>query len=283
MPFTMVLMLRCAAQPRLEARTGPMQVPPRACCEDGRIGSDGKMKSTALQPRNAASTPATMADAIEVAGVTFLADCAGALYWPDECALVVADLHLEKGSAFATRGMLLPPYDTAETLQRLAAVIARFDPRLVVALGDNFHDGGGSSRLSLRDRATLEALQRGRDWMWIAGNHDPDPAAGLGGLFAGFIALGPIIFRHEPTAGPCDGEIAGHLHPCARISLRGRAIARRCFATDGRRLVMPAFGAYAGGLDIRDRAFRRVFGSAAFDAHRIGARRTYAFPAGACL
>ena len=121
---------------------------------------------------------------IAVAGVALVADPAGALYWPDEGLLVVADLHLEKGSAFATRGVLLPPYDTATTLARLARLIERYAPRLVIALGDSFHDGSGPSRMSGRDRAALTALQRGRDWVWIAGNHDPDLPADIGGRFA---------------------------------------------------------------------------------------------------
>lgn len=259
----------------------------RPCCEYGRIGSDGAMDASALRPAfetsNVGRRTVANAGGLGVAGAEFLADCAGVLYWPDERTLIVADLHLEKGSAFAARGMLLPPYDTTETLHRLAAVIAHYGPRRVVALGDNFHDGGGSTRLAPHDRAALDSLQRGRDWVWITGNHDPDPAAGIGGVFAGVVTLGPIAFRHEPTAGPCDSEIAGHLHPCARVSLRGRAITRRCFVTDGRRMVMPAFGAYAGGLDIRDRAFRGVFDGTKFDAHLLGARRTYAFAAAACL
>ena len=220
---------------------------------------------------------------LTVAGTSLLADCAGAIWWPHERALIVADLHLEKSSAFAARGMLLPPYDTGETLHRLGRVIARYDPRLIIALGDNFHDGGGPARLATPDRATLAHLQRGRDWVWIAGNHDPDPAVGIGGVFAGMVALGPLAFRHAPTHGPAQGEIAGHLHPCARISRRGRAVVRRCFASDGRRMVMPAFGAYAGGLNIRDRAFAKVFGTRSFDAHLLGARRIYSFAAAICL
>jgi DNA ligase-associated metallophosphoesterase len=177
---------------------------------------------------------------IIVAGAILVADCAGALYWPDESLLVIADLHLEKGSAFAARGVLLPPYDTAATLARLAMLIERYAPRLVIALGDSFHDGGGPARMSDISRAGLKALQRGRDWLWIAGNHDPDPADNIGGRFAEILALGPLTFRHEPSPHPCDGEIAGHLHPQARIARRGRAVSRRCFASDGKRLVMPA-------------------------------------------
>ena len=187
------------------------------------------------------------ASEIAVAGEALVADVAAALYWPAERLLVVADLHLEKGSAFAARGMLLPPYDTAATFERLAHLMSRYAPRTVVALGDNFHDGGGPGRLVPADRAALFALQRGRNWIWIAGNHDPDPGERIGGVFARSLALGALVFRHEPLAEQSPGEIAGHLHPCARIHRRGRVVTRRCFASDGRRVVMPAFGAYTGG------------------------------------
>jgi DNA ligase-associated metallophosphoesterase len=220
---------------------------------------------------------------ITVNGAALVADCAGILYWPTERVLIVADLHLEKGSAFAGRGMLLPPYDTAETLARLSDPLRRYAPRLVVCLGDNFHDDGGAARLLAADRTALAGLQSGRDWIWIAGNHDPAPADGIGGAFAGVVALGSLVFRHEPAAGPADGEIAGHLHPSARVSRRGRSVVRPCFATDGRRLVMPAFGAYTGGLDIRHRAFAGLFCGSDFSVHLIGRRRVYGFPASRCL
>ena len=158
---------------------------------------------------------------IAIAGATLLADPAGALYWAEERLLAIADLHLEKGSAFAKRGVLLPPYDTIATLARLAKLIERYRPALVVALGDSFHDG--------------------------------------------------------------DGEIAGHLHPMARVARRGRGVARRCFAADSKRLVMPAFGAYAGGLNIRDRAIVGLFGALSFTAHLLGDGRLYAIPAARCL
>jgi DNA ligase-associated metallophosphoesterase len=218
-----------------------------------------------------------------VAGIALVADCAGALYWPDEALLVVADLHLEKGSSFATRGVLLPPYDTAATLMRLAALIARYAPRVVIALGDSFHDGGGPQRVSSDDRAMLAALQRGRDWIWIAGNHDPEPVAGLGGTSAALLAIGALCFRHLPQPGAADGEIAGHLHPVARVNGRGRTVSRRCFAADGKRIVMPAFGAYAGGLNVRDAAFADLFGTLAFSAHMLGEGRLYAIAARRCL
>ena len=220
---------------------------------------------------------------LDVVDVTLVADLSGALFWEEQSLLVVSDLHLEKGSSFAARGVLLPPYDTVATLSRLAAVIARHDPRMVIALGDSFHDGGGPLRMGAADRAVLTRLQRGRDWVWIAGNHDPDPADGIGGRFAATLAFAPLTFRHEPAAEPCEGEVAGHLHPVARVAQRGRAVSRRCFAADGRRLVMPAFGAYAGGLNVRDRAIMVLFGARGFTAHMLGERRLYAIAAERCL
>jgi uncharacterized protein len=228
-------------------------------------------------------SPGRADNTLTLAGVTLLADTSGALYWPEEKMLIVADLHLEKGSAFAARGVLLPPYDTASTLARLARLVERYAPQIVMALGDSFHDGGGPARMADTDRASLKALQRGRDWLWIAGNHDPEPADGVGGRFADVLAVGPLTFRHEPSSGSCHGEIAGHLHPLARVARRGRAVSRRCFASDRKRMVMPAFGAYAGGLNVRDRAIFGLFGTLAFTAHMLGGRGLYAIPAARCL
>ena len=217
---------------------------------------------------------------VTIAGVTLVADLFGALYWEDERLLVVSDLHLEKGSSFAMRGVLLPPYDTVATLGRLGAVITRFNPATVIALGDSFHDRDAHGRLSPANRDILTALQARRDWIWISGNHDPDLPSDLGGSVAAEVAVGAVAFRHEPT-GAC-GEIAGHLHPKARVSRRGRSIERRCFAGDGTRVVMPAFGAYTGGLNIRDAAFARLFGGAAFTAHVLGDNRLHAIAASRC-
>jgi metallophosphoesterase superfamily enzyme len=125
-------------------------------------------------------------------------------------------------------------------------------------------------------------MQKGRQWIWIAGNHDPDPAVGIGGVFCDHFAVGPIVFRHEPGGEGC-GEIAGHLHPVARVGSRGRAVRARCFASDGTRLVMPAFGAYTGGLNVRDRAFANVFPTLSFTAHLIGRKRIYAVAGERCL
>ncbi len=218
---------------------------------------------------------------IVVSDTSLHADPMGALYWPEHALLAVADLHLEKGSSFAQRGQLLPPYDTAATLARLARLIAHYAPRLVIALGDSFHDGGGPARLAPDDRESLRALQRGRDWIWLSGNHDPEPAANIGGEFHTSFALGGLSFRHIPTG--TAAEIGGHLHPIARLAHRGRAVGRRCFAADDTRLVMPAFGAYAGGLNIRDAAFADLFGTLNFTAYMLGEDRLYAFAAKRCL
>jgi DNA ligase-associated metallophosphoesterase len=219
----------------------------------------------------ARSAPALIA----VNGVLLEAFAEGALWWADERLLVVADLHFEKGSSFARRGMMLPPYDTAETLSRLALLVARLDPARVIALGDSFHDDGGAARLSPRDEAALAALQARREWVWIAGNHDPARHM-LAGVHAETVAIGRVLFRHEPTACAPPGEIAGHLHPAAVVAGKGKWVRRRCFAGDGHRLVLPAFGAYAGGLNVLDRAFAGLFARPTFRAYALGEDRVYA-------
>lgn len=217
---------------------------------------------------------------LNVAGIDLVADLSGALFWEEQSLLVVSDLHLEKGSSFARRGVLLPPYDTVATLGRLGAVIARHDPRTVIALGDSFHDRTAHDRLSARDRDAILGLQARRDWIWISGNHDPALPSNIGGVVAHEVAIGPIAFRHEPTGA--SGEIAGHLHPKARVATRGRSMERRCFACDGERVVMPAFGAYTGGLSIRDAAFSKIFQALGFMAHVLGDHRLHAIAASRC-
>lgn len=207
---------------------------------------------------------------LSVASVSLVPLVEGALWWPEERTLVVADLHLEKGSSFARRGQMLPPYDTIATLKRLAAVMARLAPARVIALGDSFHDRNGGDRLNEADRAALRAMTASAEWIWIAGNHDPDPPRDLGGWATSELSIGPLTFRHEPRPGAQPGEIAGHLHPSARLVGRGRSIRRRCFAADGRRLVLPAFGALAGGLNVLDAAFRPLFDGRAFHAWMLG-------------
>jgi DNA ligase-associated metallophosphoesterase len=218
---------------------------------------------------------------VTVASASLVADPEGALYWPEQSLLAVSDLHLEKGSSFAERGILVPPYDTAATLARLVRLIARYAPRAVVALGDSFHDGGGPARLGVEDRDNISAMQRGRDWIWITGNHDPEPADSIGGAFHETLTVGALTFRHLPTGSA--GEICGHLHPAARIAQRGRSVRRRCFAADRTRIVMPAFGEFTGGLNIRDAAFADLFGTLSFSAHMLGPDRLYVFAAKRCL
>jgi len=202
-------------------------------------------------------------------------DHSGALWLPEERMLVVADLHLEKGSAYAARGVFLPPYDTAATLAGLAAAVMRRRPARIVALGDSFHDRTGAERLDPSARAALAELQRGRDWLWITGNHDPAIGGGLSGERADALLLAGVTLRHEPSPRPSGPEIAGHLHPAAKVRLRGRAIRRRAFALSAERCILPALGAYAGGLNLRDEAFRPLF-RAGLVAHVLGDSRLFA-------
>ena len=213
-----------------------------------------------------------------VNGETLLLDCAGAAWWDDERTLILADIHFEKGSSLAQRGALLPPYDTRTTLKRIAALLDHYRPELVIALGDSFHDPEAAERLDGEERAMLAAQVGSTDWIWIEGNHDPQPPLWLGGTVTRELAMGGLVFRHEPSSEKQPGEIAGHLHPCATVTRHGRSLRRRCFAADLQRMVMPAFGAYAGGLDVHDEAVSSLF-AGAFAAYMLGGRRVYAVAA----
>jgi DNA ligase-associated metallophosphoesterase len=217
-----------------------------------------------------------MAEAVvDVAGIAVTLDPAGALWLAPSRTLIVADLHFEKSSSFARRFMLLPPYDTGATLALLGALIARRDPRRIICLGDSFHDAGGFDRLSNGDRSTLAGLQRGREWIWITGNHDRELPAQIGGNILAEVLFDGLTLRHEPAAGAAPGEIAGHLHPAARLRGRGRAMRCRAFATDGMRMVLPAFGVLAGGLNVLDRAFAPLFGAGTLRPVLIGGDRLF--------
>ncbi|MGQ3672353.1 ligase-associated DNA damage response endonuclease PdeM [Xanthobacter sp. TB0136] len=213
---------------------------------------------------------------LALAGTSVLLDPSGALFWADERVLVVADMHLEKGSAFARRGQMLPPYDSLDTLARLGALIRTHAPRLVITLGDSLHDRWAHERLSAPALDMLATLQRACTFIWIAGNHDPVPHD-LGGEGVEMFQLGPFTFRHEPSPEAVSGEICGHLHPAARVSIRGRSMRRRCFITDGQRMVMPAFGAFTGGLDVQHPAIAGLF-PGEHDVHLLGEGRTYRLP-----
>ncbi len=210
-----------------------------------------------------------------VNNVELVTDCQGVAYWPAEEALLVADLHLEKGSSFARRGQLIPPYDTITTLRRLAGSIDKWQPRKVIALGDSFHDSAASARLTPDARAMLIALMKGREWTWIKGNHDPDPPVDLGGEVMHELRHGNLVLRHEPKAGPAAGEIAGHLHPKARLVRRGRHVRRSCFAASRSRMILPSFGAYTGGLSVFHRAFDGLFEERRFHALMRGDNQVY--------
>lgn len=212
---------------------------------------------------------------LSLCGKAFVADMAGALYWPAERTLIVADLHLEKGSAFARRGSMLPPYDTEDTLQRLAECIDRYAPGRVIALGDSLHDTQAAMRLAPGNAKILRILQEDREWIWITGNHDPVIAADLGGERTERLELGGVIFVHEPRTGHVTHEIAGHLHPAARVSLYGHTIRRPCFVGNGRRLMLPAFGTYAGGLNVLDAAFTPIFGNDGMSVWMLGQEGLY--------
>ncbi|MBN9587690.1 MAG: phosphoesterase [Alphaproteobacteria bacterium 64-11] len=210
---------------------------------------------------------------VDVNGETLLLDPCGAAFLPAHRTLVFADLHFEKGSAYARGRQFLPPYDTAATLLRVSRAAARHQPTRIIALGDSFHDGGAADRMGDGERALLAAI--GAEWIWIAGNHDPAPPAWLGGTIAQEYRLGGLIFRHEPQLMFQPGEVAGHLHPCATVTKWGRGVRRRCFVSDGLRLVMPSFGAYTGGLDVGDPAIGSLF-AGPFHAYMLGRARVYA-------
>ncbi len=207
--------------------------------------------------------------------------CSGALWLPAERALVVADLHLEKGSAYAARGQLLPPYDTVDTLARLEAEVIALHPRTVILLGDSFHDARALSRIAPEHSLRLAALALGRTLVWAEGNHDiallADAAARLPGEVADEVRLASLVLRHDPQPGRRPGEVAGHLHPCIRLARGGAGLRRRAFVTDGERLLLPAFGAYAGGLNARDPAITALFAGPPLCA-ALGDRKVHPMP-----
>lgn len=212
---------------------------------------------------------------IVVNGTKLALDPSGAVWCPDARTLVVADLHFEKGSSYARGGQFLPPYDTRATLRRLQVLVKRYAPARVIALGDSFHDGAAADRLDEEEIAVVSALTRAVDWVWVEGNHDPHPPAWLGGTVTGELAVGGLTFRHIPNPEPCAGEVAGHVHPVVRVHRGGMAMRRRCFVSDGLRLLMPAFGAYTGGFDVREEAVVSLF-AREMAVFAMGKERVYA-------
>lgn len=213
---------------------------------------------------------------IYLAGHKLLLDPAGAVVWPEERLLAVADLHLEKGSAAARRGQLVPPWDTAATLDRLERLLRLWRPLVVVALGDTFHDGHGPGRMAAADATRLRAMAEGARFVWVGGNHDPAPTHGLPGEAAAEWGRHGLVFRHEARSG-AEGELCGHFHPKAGVATRAGRVTRPCFVADGRRVMLPALGAYTGGLDVSHPAITRLFprGGRAF---LLGRERLFSFP-----
>ena len=201
-------------------------------------------------------------------GEEFALTSGNALYWPRERALLVADLHLEKASFYARHGQMLPPYDSRETLERVALAIRETDARRVYTLGDNFHDSHGSTRLEDHAAGMLAALTRATDWVWITGNHDPAMEARSGGTIADELEIAGLVLRHRATAGETRPELSGHYHPRLQITVRERHIRRPCAvvaegAGTGGRMILPAFGALTGGMDAADPAIRDAMQPAA--------------------
>lgn len=212
---------------------------------------------------------------LELAGATLVLDASGAAFLEAERTLIVADLHLETGSAYARRGTLLPPYDTMATLHRLDAVVRAFRPAMIVSLGDGFHDRHGAASLSPAAFDALRGILAGTRWVWVTGNHDPAPPTTLGGAVMAAIDLAGLHLRHIP--GRHGPEIAGHMHPKARVAGRRLRVSRPCFASDGTRLVLPAFGCLTGGLNALDPAMAGLFPDA-FDAWLVGERKVHRVP-----
>lgn len=213
---------------------------------------------------------------IQLAGQHLLLDPAGAVWWPERQVLAVADLHLEKGSACAVRGHLVPPWDTRATLDRLSLVLRRYAPRVVLALGDSFHDQHGAGRLQAADADRITAMAKAHEFVWLLGNHDPTPPEGLPGSVAHQWSSDGLVFQHQADG---QNEVSGHYHPKASVETRGGRITRPCFVAAPHRLMLPAFGAYTGGLDVRHPAIAGLFprGGRAF---LLGRERLYTFALG---
>lgn len=200
---------------------------------------------------------------LSFAGHEFFASPDGALYWPAEQALLVADLHLEKASWFAAGGQFLPPYDSLATLQALSQDIERTGVHRLYCLGDSFHDRFGCDRLPASARELLASMTSQLDWVWIVGNHDVGFVDHIGGRIEEECEVGGLILRHEAVAGETRPEMSGHFHPKFRLSLKGRGVSRRCFVASDTKLILPAYGAFTGGLDARHPEIVRKIGAGA--------------------
>lgn len=230
------------------------------------------------------SFPAGFGAPLGFAGEELVLLKSNALYWPKERALLVADLHLEKGSWYAQQGQMLPPYDSRETLERIADAVKVTGARRVITLGDNFHDDAGTHRLDPYAAGMLESLTRALDWVWITGNHDEQMARAFGAEIAEEMELNGIVLRHEAKPGETRAELSGHFHPKMRLRVRNRHIARPCGVISrspdtGDRMIAPAFGAYTGGMDAAAPEIMRALSPAnAIDAVMPAKGKLVSFP-----
>lgn len=216
---------------------------------------------------------------LSFAGEEFVLADGRALYWPREQALILADLHLEKASFYATTGQMLPPYDSRETLERIALAIRQTGARRVFTLGDNFHDSHGPARMEPHAAGMLDALVRAVDWVWITGNHDGELAMPAGGAMLPELEVCSIALRHRALAGETGPELSGHFHPQLTVTTRRRRIRRHCAVRSERRMILPAFGALTGGMDAADPAIRDAMQPASsIDAVLSAAGRLLSFP-----
>jgi DNA ligase-associated metallophosphoesterase len=216
-----------------------------------------------------------MTASLHFRGEHLLLDPAGALVWPRLSLLAVADLHLEKGSACARNGSLVPPWDSRITLDRFAALIKTHRPQTVVSVGDGFHDDHAAARLHTTEASLLASIAQSVRLVWVCGNHDPSPPAGIEGECRNDLAIGPLLFRHQAQPGAA-GEISGHFHPKARVATRAGEVTRPCFITDLNRIILPSFGAYTGGLNIANPAIAALFPDGA-EAFLLGRSKLFRF------
>jgi hypothetical protein len=220
---------------------------------------------------------------IEIGGIDFIPDLSGALFAPDFRTLLVADLHLEQGSSLARCGIHVPPFDTSATLAALEEVVATMKPMRLMLLGDSFHDAAAHSFLDNPHVVRLRRITDTIETVWITGNHDPAAPDELGGMSATEHRLGDITLRHIPSRRLCEPfEIAGHLHPGAMIVQRGIATRTKCFVGDRRRMILPAFGAYTGAVNVRTRAFVGLFDEDSTSVWMIASSRLHRFPLNRC-
>lgn len=218
-----------------------------------------------------------IAPTLDFAGHAFVVLADRALFWPRHGALIVADLHLEKASWYAAHGQPLPPYDSHDTLDRLARLATETGARAIWCLGDSFHDRGAAARIVPEVADRLAGQAAATRLVWIAGNHDGLSGGAWGGEVADELLIDGIVFRHQALASELRPEISGHFHPKLRLVVRSRAVSRPCFAGDDRRLILPAFGSLTGGLDVRDPAIAENF-AGDYRAMLVSRQRLLGFP-----